>query len=48
MIKIVIKYQTHQELTNKNSLTEMNLQLWKMEMPHNNNAQPNNPEQMLT
>ena len=33
--KIVIQYQTHQELTNKNSLTEMNHQLWKMETPNN-------------
>ena len=35
MNKIVIHYQTHQELKNKNSLTEMNHQLWKMETPHN-------------
>ena len=29
MNKIVIQYQTHQVLTNKNNLTEMNHQLWK-------------------
>ena len=35
MNKIIIQYQTHQELTNKNSLTEMNRQLRKMKTPHN-------------
>ena len=35
MNKIVIKYQTHQVLTNKNSLTEMNRKLRKIETPHN-------------
>ena len=35
MNKIIVQYQTHQQLTNKNSLTEMNRQLRKMETPHN-------------
>ena len=35
MNKIIIQYQTHQELLNKNSLTEMKCQLRKMETPHN-------------
>ena len=43
MNKIVIQYQAHQVLTNKNSLTEMNRQLQKIEM-----TQPNNPEQIAT
>ena len=30
-----IKYLTHQVSTNKNSLTEMNHRLQKMETPHN-------------
>ena len=34
MNKIVIEYQTHQVLTNKNNLTEMNLQLRKIEIQH--------------
>ena len=42
MNKIVIQYQTHQVLTNKNSLTEMNCQLLKTEA-----TQPNNTEQTL-
>ena len=34
MNKIVILYQAHQELPNKNRVTKINRQLWKMEMPH--------------
>ena len=33
--KIITQYQTHQELTNKNSPTEVNRQLRKMETPRN-------------
>ena len=39
MNKIIIQYQTHQKLTNKNSLTEMNRQLRKMETSHNQTTQ---------
>ena len=35
MNKIVIQYQIQQVLTNKNSLTEMSRQLWKIEKSHN-------------
>ena len=35
MNKIVIEYQTHHVLANKNSLTEMNRQLRKIETPQN-------------
>ena len=35
MNKIVIQYQTHEVATNKNSLTKMNRQLWKIKTPHN-------------
>ena len=34
MNKVVIQYQTHQVLTNKNSQTEINRQLRKIETPH--------------
>ena len=34
----VIEYQTHQELTNKNSLNKMNRQLQKIETPRNQTA----------
>ena len=34
MNKIVIQYQTHRVLINKNSLTKVNRQLWKIETPH--------------
>ena len=43
MNKIEIQYQTHQVLTNKNSLTEMNGQLLKIEISHNQT--PHNTEQ---
>ena len=33
--KVIIHYLTHKILTNKNSPTEMNHQLQKMETPHN-------------
>ena len=39
MNKIVIQYQTHQVLTNKNSLIKMNCQLQKIETPHNQTTQ---------
>ena len=35
MNKIIIQYQTHQQLSNKNSLTDMNRKFRKMETPHN-------------
>ena len=35
MNKIIVQYQPHQELTNKNSQIEMDRQLRKMETPHN-------------
>ena len=31
----MIQYQKHNELSNQNSQTEMNYQLRKIEMPHN-------------
>ena len=37
--KIIMQYQTHQEFANKNSLTEMNCQIRKMEIPHNQTTQ---------
>ena len=43
MNKTLIQYQTHYVLTNKNSLTEINHQLRKIETPH-----PNNREQRIT
>ena len=43
MNKIVIQYQTHQVLTNKNSLTSEN-----RNATQTNNTQPNNTEQTLT
>ena len=50
MNNIVIQYLTHQVLTNKNSPTEMDRQIWKMETPHNltTHNQKKNPEQRLT
>ena len=33
--KVVIQYQTHQVLTNKNNEKEMNRQIRKIEMLHN-------------
>ena len=39
MNKIVLQYTTHQVLTNKNSLTEMNSQLLKIETPQNQTTQ---------
>ena len=41
MNKIVIRYQTHQELTRKNSLTEMNRNFgkWKRQTTHNQTPQ---------
>ena len=38
MNKIVIQYHTHQVLTNKNSLTEMNCKLLKIEIQHRANT----------
>ena len=34
MNKMIVQYQAHQELTNKNSLTEMNCQLQKIVSLH--------------
>ena len=39
MNKIVIQYLTYQVLEKKNSPTEMNRQLRKMEIPHNQTTQ---------
>ena len=45
MNKIILQYQVHQELTNKNSLTSTS-ENGNTSKP--NNVQPNNPEQTLT
>ena len=39
MNEIIIQYQTHQKLTNKNNLTDINRKLRKMETPHNQTTQ---------
>ena len=48
MNNIVIQYQAHQLLTNKNSLTEINREFMIIETPHKQkNTQPNKTEQTL-
>ena len=39
MKKTLIQYQTHKVLRNKNSVTEMNRQLLKIETPHTQTTQ---------
>ena len=44
MNKIVIRYHTHQELTNKNGQTEMSRHLRKRERPHNQKRTTKKPK----